>query len=96
MRESTMYRVRWGPGSPFAVVLGSRLRQARKRSHLTQAELGGPLSGAFVSAVERGTIVPSVPSLALLVDRLGLSLEAFFRDVEASCANCGRRRGIAN
>jgi hypothetical protein len=50
---------------------------------LTQASLGAPMTRAFVSAVERGHAVPSLPALALFVDRLGLSLAEFFLGVQS-------------
>jgi transcriptional regulator with XRE-family HTH domain len=43
--------------------------------------LGAPLTRAFVSAVERGRTVPSIPALALLADRLDIPLDAFFSGV---------------
>jgi hypothetical protein len=49
---------------------------------LTQTTLGQPLTRGFVSAVERGHVMPSLPALALLVDRLGLSLADFFLGVQ--------------
>ena len=45
---------------------------------MTQAALGAPLTRAFVSAVETGRTVPSLPALALLADRLGVALHDFF------------------
>lgn len=50
---------------------------------MTQASLGEPLTRAFVSAVERGHTVPSIPALALLVDRLDVPLDDFFSGVKA-------------
>jgi transcriptional regulator with XRE-family HTH domain len=50
---------------------------------LTQASLGAPMTRAFVSSVERGRTVPSLPALALLVDRLNLSLSEFFLGVQS-------------
>jgi transcriptional regulator with XRE-family HTH domain len=38
---------------------------------MTQAELGAPLTRSYVSAVERGRTVPSVPALAHMAARLG-------------------------
>ena len=49
---------------------------------MTQAALGTPLTRAFVSAVETGRTVPSLPALALLADRLGLALDDFFFGVK--------------
>ncbi len=87
MQNSSIYRARWGAGSIFALAVGHQLRAARRARGLTQAGLGRPLSGAFVSAVERGEIVPSLPSLAFLVSRLGLRLDTFFHAVEDSFGN---------
>ena len=41
-----------------------------------------PLSKGFVSAVEHGRAVPSIPALRLMTDRLGVSLGEFFRGVD--------------
>lgn len=49
---------------------------------MTQASLGAPLTRAFVSAVEHGHSVPSIPALALLVDRLDVPLDVFFSGVK--------------
>jgi transcriptional regulator with XRE-family HTH domain len=62
--------------------LGRELRRRRVERGLTQGALGAPLSKGFVSAVERGRVVPSLPALQLMVDRLGITLSDFFADVE--------------
>ena len=62
--------------------LGLELRDRRRRVGLTQEELGAPLSKAFVSAVERGRIVPSLSALRLMTDRLDVPLGDFFRGVD--------------
>jgi transcriptional regulator with XRE-family HTH domain len=49
---------------------------------MTQSSVGAPMTRAFVSAVERGRTVPSIPALALLVDRLGVPLDDFFAGVK--------------
>jgi transcriptional regulator with XRE-family HTH domain len=49
---------------------------------MTQSSVGAPLTRAFVSAVERGRTVPSIPALALLVDRLDVPLDDFFSGVK--------------
>jgi transcriptional regulator with XRE-family HTH domain len=66
-------------GSEFARRVGQTIRQARLRVGLTQKQLASPLTGAFVSRVEHGRIVPSLPALVLLVGRLDLSMDEFFR-----------------
>lgn len=45
---------------------------------LTQAQLGDPLTKGFVSAVELGRVIPSLPALALMAERLELSLSELF------------------
>ena len=67
--------------------LGRRLRQLRKDRALTQGELGAPLTRAYVSAVEAGRTVPSLPALQLMVDRLDVPLSAFFEAVERDRSN---------
>ncbi len=50
---------------------------------LTQSGLGAPLTRAFVSAVERGRAVPSLPALAHMLGRIDMPLSEFFRRVES-------------
>ena len=45
---------------------------------LSQQELAGGFSASFVSRVELGDAVPSLPALAYLAERIGLSLGDFF------------------
>ena len=69
-------------GALPAVVIGQVLREARRREGLTQDQLASPFTAAFVCSVERGNAIPSLPSLAILVGRLGMSLADFFTEVE--------------
>jgi transcriptional regulator with XRE-family HTH domain len=62
--------------------LGLELRDRRRGSGLTQEALGAPLTKAFVSAVEHGRTVPSLPALRLMTGRLGIPLGDFFRCVD--------------
>jgi transcriptional regulator with XRE-family HTH domain len=62
--------------------LGRQLRRLRTDRALTQGELGAPLTRAYVSSVEAGRTVPSLPALQLMVDRLDIPLSAFFEQVE--------------
>jgi transcriptional regulator with XRE-family HTH domain len=79
MRESTISKhSRWGARTPFACAVGQTLRSERHRLRLSQQELAGGFSAAFVSRVEQGDAVPSLPALAYMADRIGLSLAAFF------------------
>jgi transcriptional regulator with XRE-family HTH domain len=74
----------------WRVQLGIELRRVRRSRGLTQGSLGDPLSKGFVSAVEHGLIVPSLPALRLMTDRLGLSLADFFTAVDRGST---RQRG---
>lgn len=84
VRKSTITKIqmRSATGALPAVVIGQVLREARRRRGLTQRQLGIPLSAAFVCSVEKGHTVPSLPSLAILLGRLGMSLGDFFSEVE--------------
>ena len=62
----------------LAEAIGSELRRLRRRRGLTQGELGRPFTRAFVSAVELGYTIPSVPALVTLTERLGIGLDDFF------------------
>ena len=55
------------------VGLGSEIRRRRRSIGMTQAELGWPLTRAFVSSVEHGRCLPSLPAVALFAQRLGVS-----------------------
>jgi len=52
-------------------MLGMAIRRRRLVAGLTQADLAGPFSAAYVSAIERSRIVPSLPALILLAERMG-------------------------
>jgi transcriptional regulator with XRE-family HTH domain len=69
-------------GALPAVVIGQVLREARRRRGLTQQQLADPFSTAFVCSVELGNTMPSLSSLAILLERLGMSLAEFFGEVE--------------
>jgi transcriptional regulator with XRE-family HTH domain len=63
--------------------LGEELRRQRQRRGLTQAAFGAPLTRAYVSAVERGRAVPSIPALEVMLNRAGVPLSTFFAQIEA-------------
>ena len=73
--------MRAGRGSALALAIGLELRRRRLAAGLTQATLGEPFTRAFVSAIEHGLAIPSIPALALLTDRLATPLDDFFRGV---------------
>lgn len=60
--------------SPSLAALGQRIRTARKGLGMTQQELAEPRFGkAYVSAIERGTVRPSLKALEYLGERLGIA-----------------------
>jgi hypothetical protein len=69
---------RYGARSPWSGALAAEIRARRLAQGFTQAELGNPLSGSYVSAVEAGRVVPSLPALLLMLERLGVSAPIFF------------------
>jgi transcriptional regulator with XRE-family HTH domain len=84
MRESTISKhAGWGAGSEFALAIGSAIRTARLERRLTQRQVAGILSGAFVSRVEAGDAVPSLPALAYLLARLEVPITEFFDKVSS-------------
>lgn len=64
----------WGPRSATAVELGRRVREQRRRRGLTQSALGHPLSRGYVSALESGATLPSLGTMLLLAQRLGVTV----------------------
>jgi ribosome-binding protein aMBF1 (putative translation factor) len=82
-KSSITKHQRAGPGSDLCVAIGRELRRRRRARGMTQASLGAPLTRGFVSAVEHGHTVPSLPALALLAERLEISLAEFFSGVNA-------------
>ncbi len=64
----------WGPRSAAAVELGHRVREQRRRCGLTQSQLGYPLSRSYVSALESGSTLPSLGTVWLLSQRLGVTV----------------------
>lgn len=61
------------PAPPAAHSIAERLRTARLAARLTQQELaGGLFSKSYISAVERGKMVPSLQALNVLAQRLAV------------------------
>jgi transcriptional regulator with XRE-family HTH domain len=55
--------------------VGDRIRQARARASLTQAQVAkGRYTAAYISALERGLAKPSMAALTFLSERLGVSI----------------------
>ena len=58
--------------SPALLELGGRVRELRRAAGLTQADVAAPFSAAYISAIEHGIVVPSLPALVVLASRLGV------------------------
>lgn len=56
----------------LALEIGRRLRTERISRGMSQADLGRPLTRAYVSQVESGRTLPSIPALFHLAERLGI------------------------
>lgn len=76
MTETTRARTRnvlVVDNSHVARRVGERIRQARTRANLTQAEVArGRYTAAYISALERGLAKPSMAALTFLSERLGV------------------------
>jgi transcriptional regulator with XRE-family HTH domain len=64
--------------------LGSEIRARRHAAGLTQAELGDPLTRAFVGQLEAGLALPSLPTFIALAERLGVPPDELLRRVIAT------------
>jgi transcriptional regulator with XRE-family HTH domain len=83
MRTSTIAKQRTGGrDSAFARALGREIRQRREALGLTQTIAAGPLTRAFVSSVESGRLIPSLPSLLIIARQLNASAATILRAVE--------------
>jgi transcriptional regulator with XRE-family HTH domain len=61
--------------------LGSELRRRRIAARLSQHEVSPPLTRGFVSQVERGRTMPSLPALIVMSEHLGTSADEVLRSV---------------
>ncbi len=60
------------------LTIGARVRMARLAAHQTQQQLAGEAySKSYLSAVERGKMIPSFQALNFLAQRLGLPVSYF-------------------
>jgi XRE family aerobic/anaerobic benzoate catabolism transcriptional regulator len=64
------------PAAPAIVILGAKLRRARQRANLIQAELAqrGGLAQPAISLIEAGQANPIVQTLLQIADALGCPL----------------------
>jgi transcriptional regulator with XRE-family HTH domain len=83
MEESSISKHLSANDSQFALALGQAIRERRRARGLTQTQLGEPLTKGFVSGVERGRNLPSLRTLRLLADRLGVPISELLGEVKA-------------
>lgn len=70
--------------SPLTRTIAERLRTARLARSMTQQELAGTqFSNSYISALEHGRMTPSLNALALLAQRLAVSLAYLIGEGEA-------------
>lgn len=64
--------------------IGNKIRDLRNLNGLTQQELAdrAELTKGFISQLERGLVTPSVVTLLDLIECLGTTASAFFREAE--------------
>jgi transcriptional regulator with XRE-family HTH domain len=79
---STISKQSNGGGSAFARALGDEVRRRRLRLGLTQTIVGEPLTRAFLSSVEAGRAIPSIPSLVMIARRLNTTAAAILESVD--------------
>lgn len=87
MRLSRIYQHHSRHDDAHAAILGARIRERRVRAGLTQTELGAPMTRSFISAVEHGRAVPSLPALTLIAARLGVSAGELLDQLEWTWQN---------
>jgi transcriptional regulator with XRE-family HTH domain len=71
-----------GRDTSFSRALGAEIRRRRVEMGLSQDSVGKPLSRAFLSSVESGRSVPSLPSLLMIARRLNSTGAAILESVE--------------
>lgn len=80
------------PSLPIA----ERVREARLAAQLTQEQLGGDIfSRSYLSAVERGKMLPSIPALAVLAKRLGVTMAYLLGESDFDLSTLAHRRAEA-
>lgn len=73
--------------------IGSRIKAARERKHLTQEDLAAivDLSPTHISVIERGVKPPKLETFVNIANALGVSADTLLQDVVDSSAE-----GVAN
>lgn len=81
-----------GGGGDLGRLLGGRLRRQRQALQLTLAEVAGraDVSAGYLSTIETGAAVPSLPVLARLARAVGLTLAEVLRGSAVEGVTTGR------
>lgn len=75
-----------------ALKIGEKIRALRRQEHMTQAALAGTeITRNMLSRIETGAVLPSLPTLLYLADRLKTPA-GYFLDDEASLLSCRKER----
>ena len=61
--------------------LGNELRRRRLAANLSQEKVSSGLTRAFISQVESGRTLPSLPTLIVLAETLGTSADEILKSV---------------
>jgi transcriptional regulator with XRE-family HTH domain len=61
--------------------LGNEIRRRRLAAHMSQEDVSAPLTRGYVSQVERGQTMPSLPALIVIAEHLGTSADVVLRAV---------------
>jgi transcriptional regulator with XRE-family HTH domain len=61
--------------------LGMEIRRRRLAAHMSQEAVSAPLTRGYVSQVERGQTMPSLPALIVIAEHLGTSADVVLRAV---------------
>lgn len=71
------------------IALGIKIRQTRKKRHVTQEQLGEicELSAAHIGHIERGTRIPSLDTLFRIAQALDVSVDYLILDSVAPDEN---------
>lgn len=69
------------PALPAAI--GQELRRRRLAAGLSQAVVAAPFTRALVCSVEHGRALPSLTTLAVFLEHLGVDFDEFFRGVQS-------------
>lgn len=80
-----------------AQIIAERLRAARIAARMTQQELAGQMfSKSYISAVERGKMIPSLQALGVLANRLEVSISYLLGDGELYPLSLAAKRAAAD